>query len=109
MICREYKKINELFNQVNDVAVEMCRGKMCRGGVGSGWMGPGIAAGTGGDLLETRDGVFLCINVLIFISVGIKQVPPCLGWGGDFDSAKMRGRWLREEMEHPWVCSTPGH
>lgn len=52
---------------------------------------------------------FLCINVLIFIAVGIKQVPPCLGWGGDFDSAKMRGRWLREEMEHPWVCSTPGH
>lgn len=26
MICREYKKINELFNQVNDVAVEMCGG-----------------------------------------------------------------------------------
>lgn len=30
MICREYKKINELFNQVNDVAGEMCRGE--RGG-----------------------------------------------------------------------------
>lgn len=28
MICREYKKINELFNQVNDIAVEMCRGKV---------------------------------------------------------------------------------
>lgn len=35
MICREYKKINELFNQVNDVAVEMCRGEG-RGGGGDG-------------------------------------------------------------------------
>lgn len=66
MICREYKKINELFNQVNDVAVEMCRGKMCRGGVGSHWIGPGIAAGTGGDLLETWDGVF-CALMFLFL------------------------------------------
>lgn len=37
MICREYKKINELFNQVNDVAVEMCRGE---GRGGGGRAGP---------------------------------------------------------------------
>lgn len=81
MICREYKKINELFNQVNDVAVEMCRGRACGGRAGtearqlespgsSGWGRAGArggsSAGTNGtrcscevphDLLLPRDGV----------------------------------------------------
>lgn len=62
MICREYKKINELFNQVNDVAVEMCRGRTCGGRAGpearqleypgsSGW---GRAGARGGRSVGTN-------------------------------------------------------
>lgn len=38
MICREYKKINELFNQANGIAAGMCREK--RAGKGSGSQAP---------------------------------------------------------------------
>lgn len=76
MICREYKKINELFNQVNDVAVEMC----------GGGAGPRTAAPCAEEPPEPRRtdrGTFLlCINVII--AIVIKQAIPLPGVGQRF-------------------------
>lgn len=67
MICREYKKINELFNQVNDVAVEMCRGKMCRGGLAQAGWALGLQQGREGKCWRHRMRFFWALMFLFLL------------------------------------------